>query len=146
VCYYIIQLEINNRGAPSDLAGTPVLAPHELLLNFCRAIADIIHTISSLGKNCGKMTDNVQEIDTVLQLVRQTAQRYCAPSETAITQQILLLGDSFYGYRFTTMDFTAIWSAADQTLKVFDQEGRAIEFCSPLESIEPVSLPQRKVA
>jgi hypothetical protein len=58
------------------------------------------------------------------------------PAETAITQQILLLGDSFYGYRFTAKDFTAIWSAADQTLKVCDKDGEMLEVFSPTNGVE----------
>jgi hypothetical protein len=71
--------------------------------------------------------DTVREVDTVLQHVRQFAQRFRIPSDAAITQQILLFSDAFYGYRFTMTDFTAIWSAADQILKVFDSEGRMLE-------------------
>jgi len=67
--------------------------------------------------------DGIQEMDTILQHVRQVAQRFHLPSDAAITQQILLFSDSFYGYRFTIMDFTAVWSAADQILKVFDSAG-----------------------
>lgn len=97
--------------------------------------------------------DGVLEIDTVLQYVRQAARRFRVPSDAAITQQILLLGDAFYGYRFTVLDFTVIWSAADQTLKVYDHNGRMLEVSSPSEAIEepsvesiPLSAPQRKVA
>jgi len=71
--------------------------------------------------------DSIQEIDTVLQHVRHAAQRFRLPLDAAITQQTLLFNDSFYGYRFTIMDFTAIWSAADQILKVFDSAGRMLE-------------------
>ena len=70
--------------------------------------------------------NGIQEIDTVLQHVRQVALRFRLPSDAAITQQILLFSDSFYGYRFTIMDFTAIWSAADHFLKVFDSAGRVL--------------------
>ena len=96
--------------------------------------------------------DNVLEMDTVLQHVRQTAKKLHVPSDTAITQQILLFAESFYGYRFTAPDFMAIWSAADQILKVFDLNGRMLETVplsvetdgSSVDSI-PV-LPQRKAA
>ena len=71
--------------------------------------------------------EGVQEIDSVLQQVRQWARRFCVPSDAVITQQILLFGDSFYGYRFTAKDFTAIWSAAEQTLKVYDRDGQILE-------------------
>ena len=71
--------------------------------------------------------DNVQEIDAVLQQVRQAAQQFHIPSDAIIAQQILLFGDSFYGYRFTTAGFTAIWSAAEQTLKVCGHDGQIQE-------------------
>jgi hypothetical protein len=71
--------------------------------------------------------EGVQEIDTVLHHVRQAARRYRVPADTAIAQQILLLGDSYYGYRFTASGFTAVWSAADQTLKVCDGDGEMVE-------------------
>ena len=71
--------------------------------------------------------EGVQEVDFVLQRVRQATRRYRVPSDAAITQQILLFGDSFYGYRFTTMGFTAIWSAAEQTLKVCNPDGHLLE-------------------
>jgi hypothetical protein len=95
--------------------------------------------------------DGVLEIDSVLQQVRQTVRRLHLSSDAAITQQILLLGDSFYGYRFTSMDFTAVWSAADQILKVFDANGRALGNISTKENGETISesipaFPQRKVA
>ncbi|MDR0327042.1 MAG: hypothetical protein LBI05_01965 [Planctomycetaceae bacterium] len=95
--------------------------------------------------------DSVLEIDSVLQQVRQTIRRLRLPSDTAITQQILLLGDSFYGYRFAAMDFTAVWSAADQILKVFDSNGRALETFPISEICEETSepmplLPQRRAA
>jgi len=73
--------------------------------------------------------DSIQEVDTVIQHVRQIARRFRLPSNAAITQQILLFSNSFYGYRFTIMDFTAIWSATDQILKVFDSAGRMLEAC-----------------
>ena len=67
-----------------------------------------------------------------------------------MTQQILLLGDAFYGYRFTSVDFAAVWSAVDQTLKIYDHEGRLLEvFSSPEESTaEAIPLPssQKKAA
>jgi hypothetical protein len=93
--------------------------------------------------------NDIQEIDTVFQHVRQAAGRIHLPSDAVITQQILLLGDAFYGYRFTATDFRAIWSAADQTLKVFDPNGRALEVCPTSENaVESLLLssPQRRVA
>ena len=77
--------------------------------------------------------DSVREIDFVLQRVRQATQRFRIPSDAAITQQILLFGDSFYGYRFTTVGFTAIWSAAEQTLKVCNPTGHVLEVFSTQE-------------
>ena len=71
--------------------------------------------------------DGVREVDSVLQRVRQAIRRFRVPSDAAITQQILLFGDSFYGYRFTTVGFTAIWSAAEQTLKVCGNDGQVLE-------------------
>ena len=71
--------------------------------------------------------DDVREIDTVLQHVRQALQRLQIPSNIAISQQILLLGDSYYGYRYTATDFTAVWSAADRTLKIFDNNAKMLE-------------------
>ncbi|MDR2117326.1 MAG: hypothetical protein LBP87_13190 [Planctomycetaceae bacterium] len=68
----------------------------------------------------------VQEIDKVLQSVRHAAYQYGLFSEGAMGQQILLLGDSFYGYRFTSKEFTAIWSASDQMLKIFDPNGKCL--------------------
>lgn len=93
--------------------------------------------------------DRVLEIDAVFQHVRQTANRLRLPADTAIDQQILLLGDTFYGYRFTTMDFRAIWSAADQTLKVFDPDGIILEVIPTSENgaaTIPLTSPQRNAA
>ena len=77
--------------------------------------------------------DNVREMDSVLQHVRQAARRFHVPSDAAITQQILLFGDAFYGYRFTTTEFTAIWSAAEQTLNVCGQDKQILEIVPTLE-------------
>ena len=70
---------------------------------------------------------DIQEIDTVLQHVRQATRRFGASSDAVITQQILLLGSSFYGYRFTAKDFSAIWSAENQTIKLYDNEEQLLE-------------------
>ena len=78
--------------------------------------------------------DNVMEMDSVLQLVRQSAQRFGLSADTAVTQQILLIGDAFYGYRYASSDFTAVWSAADQSLKIHDINGRVLEVISPQRS------------
>ena len=79
---------------------------------------------------CGGVMDGVREIDSVLQRVKQATQRFCVSPDAPITQQILLFGNSFYGYRFTTAEFTAIWSAAEQTLKVCDHDGQVLEIFS----------------
>ena len=84
--------------------------------------------------------DGVQEIDTVLQHVRQVVRQFRLSADTAIIQQILLFEQAFYGYRFTTTDFTAIWSAADQVLKVFDPKGRMLESLSLSETAADISL------
>ena len=89
----------------------------------------------------------VQEIDTVLQHVRQVARRLHLPSNDVITQQILLLGDAFYGYRYTTMEFMAVWSAADQLLKMFDSNGRPLGNFPVPETCEVIPMhPQRRAA
>ena len=89
----------------------------------------------------------IQEIDTVLQQVRQIAQRLHLPVNDVITQQILLLGDAFYGYRYTAMEFTAVWSAADQMLKMFDVDGRPLGNFTMPENEEVIPLsPQRRAA
>ncbi len=67
--------------------------------------------------------DRVQNNNNVLQSVRRAALHFGITSEGAMGQQILLLGDAFYGYRFTARDYTAVWSATDQTLKIFDLNG-----------------------
>ena len=96
--------------------------------------------------------DGIQEIDAVMQHVRRAARRFRLPTDTAITQQILLLGQAFYGYRFTTKDFTVIWSAADRILKLFDPDGRMLESFPISETVddtavESISLtPQRMAA
>jgi len=89
----------------------------------------------------------IQEIDTVLQRVRQIAQRLHLPANDVITQQILLLGDAFYGYRYTAAEFKAVWSAADQILKMFDSNGRPLgNFTVPgNDEVIPMN-PQRRAA
>ena len=83
--------------------------------------------------------DNIQEMDGVLQRVRQSAQQFGVPSDAVITQQILLLGNSFFSYRFTAVDFAAIWSAVDQKIKVYDHEERFLAMFSPSETVEETS-------
>ena len=80
--------------------------------------------------------NDVREMDTVLRHVRRVAQRYQLPADVAITQQILLFGNAFFGYRFNAQDFTVIWSAADQILKVFDSDGKMLEMFPLTESPE----------
>lgn len=77
--------------------------------------------------------ESVLEVDFVLQRVRQAIQHFHVPSDAAITQQILLFGNSFFGYRFTTVGFTAIWSAVEQTLKVCNPDGKVLEVFSTAE-------------
>ena len=85
--------------------------------------------------------DDIHEIDVVLKQVRQAAQQqHRIPDDVPITQQILLFGDLFYGYRFTARSFTAIWSAADQHLKVFDVDGNVLSASSPTEPSGDESL------
>jgi len=127
---------------------------HSDLFNFPQGIADITFIIGLFGNYCGgNQMDGVLEIDSVLQHVRHTAQRLRFSADTALTQQILLLGDAFYGYRFTATDFTAVWSAADQMLKMYDRDGRMLGFFSPTKepeesAVEPAAVPpsQRKAA
>ena len=89
--------------------------------------------------------DGVQEIDSILQQVKQATRQFHVPADAPITQQILLFGDAFYGYRFTAMDVTAIWSAVEQTLKVYDPNGQIMEvFPSPEakpSSLSTIALP-----
>lgn len=93
--------------------------------------------------------DGILEIDSVFRQVRQAARRFRLPSDAAIAQQILLLGDAFYGYRFTALNFSAIWSAADQTLKVFDPDGRIMEIVPTSDDaveLIPLTSTQRRAA
>lgn len=64
--------------------------------------------------------------DPVLKLVHRSVRQFGLVDEGPIGQQILLLGDMFYGYRFASKEFTAVWSAVDQTLSVFDQVGKRL--------------------
>ncbi|MDR1485993.1 MAG: hypothetical protein LBT09_14390 [Planctomycetaceae bacterium] len=75
---------------------------------------------------------NVKKIDCVLQGVIKTIQECGIVDEGPIGQQILLLGDTFYGYRFTAREFTAVWSASDRMLNIFDSDGKRLG-CSVLE-------------
>ncbi len=68
----------------------------------------------------------VLEMDPVLQAVQTAVSHFGIASEGVVGQQILLLGDSFYGYRFTARNYTAVWSASDQTLRIFDLNGRCL--------------------
>ncbi|MDR3233943.1 MAG: hypothetical protein LBT46_09835 [Planctomycetaceae bacterium] len=76
--------------------------------------------------------NDLYAIDTIEQRVRQTALQHHFRAETQ-TQQILLLGDAFYGYRFIAADFAAVWSAADNTLNFFDANGQLLTV-APLEA------------
>ena len=77
--------------------------------------------------------DGVREIDSILQRVKMATKEYRVPSDAAITQQVLMFGNSYYGYRFTTEGFTAIWSAAEQTLKVCSSDGQVMKILSSTE-------------
>ena len=102
-----------------------------VLLIFSPKIADTVITVNIFNIYCeAKTMEGVREIDSVLQQVRQLARQFRIPADAAITQQILLFGDSFYGYRFTATGFTAVWSAAEQTLKVHDRNGQMLEMFS----------------
>lgn len=68
----------------------------------------------------------IEKKDPILKLVQKSAQQFGFLNEGPIGQQILLLGDTFYGYRFTAKEFTAVWSAVDQTLNFFDQNGKRL--------------------
>lgn len=65
----------------------------------------------------------IAKVDPILKLVHNSVRQFGLVDEGPMGQQILLLGDTFYGYRFTSKEFTAVWSAADQILNVFDQNG-----------------------
>lgn len=78
--------------------------------------------------------EGTQKIDTVMQHVWQAAKRWGVSSEAVMTQQILLLGNSFFGYRFTTSGFAAIWSAVDQSIKVYDKKEQLLEVFTALET------------
>jgi len=84
--------------------------------------------------------NEVREIDTVLHHVRQAVKRHRLPSDAAITQQILLFGNAFYGYRFTIQGFTAVWSAADKILKIFDPDGKMLESAPLSEDVREASI------
>ncbi|MDR0871039.1 MAG: hypothetical protein LBN39_09640 [Planctomycetaceae bacterium] len=97
------------------------------------------------------MMSDVMEMDTVIQSVRQTVRHYGIISDGTFGQQVLLLGDCFYGYRFTAKEFTAVWSAADQTLKVFDSDGKilgrsllSVSFDEPVDEESSIRLPARE--
>ena len=112
----------------------------QFFLNFREGIADTTVTVGFTANTWEKFMNGVLEIDTVLQHVRQVAEGFHVPMDAVITQQILLLGDSFYGYRFTAADFTAIWSATDQTLKVFDPDGQILKVVPIKETTESISI------
>lgn len=77
--------------------------------------------------------NEIREVDPVLQRVRQATRRLRIPSDAVITQQILMFGNSFYGYRFTAPGVTAIWSAVEQTLKVCGHDGKVLDILSTSE-------------
>ncbi|MDR2345813.1 MAG: hypothetical protein LBE18_07075 [Planctomycetaceae bacterium] len=77
---------------------------------------------------------DIKKIDHVLQGVIKSAQSFGLSVDLPIGQQILLLGDTFYGYRFTAKEFTAVWSASDQILNIFDSGGKRLG-CSVVDSL-----------
>ncbi|MDR1290082.1 MAG: hypothetical protein LBK06_02655 [Planctomycetaceae bacterium] len=68
----------------------------------------------------------VKKIDYVLRGVIDAVRGFGITDEGPVGQQILLLGDTFYGYRFTGKEFTAVWSISDQMLNVFDKNGKRL--------------------
>ena len=95
----------------------------------------------------------VKEMDPVLLAVKKVIRQLGFASDAPLGQQILLLGDAFYGYRFTGKDVTVVWSATDQTLTAFDQHGKRLADVTkgrPVEGQETIRLPEpaetRKVA
>lgn len=90
---------------------------------------------------------DVMEVDKVVQSLRKTIQHLGIVSDGMFGQQILLLGDAFYGYRFTAKEFVAVWSVADQILKVFDSGGKylghsflGVSLDEPLEQESSIRL------
>ena len=83
--------------------------------------------------------DGILGIDTVLHHVRQVKRRFGLPSDAVISEQTLLLGGFFYGYRFTSPGFVAIWSAASQTIELYDSEKRLLDVFSLPEVAEETS-------
>ena len=77
--------------------------------------------------------DGIKEVDTLLHQVRRAARQFRFSEDAAISQQVLLFGDCFYGYRFVATEFTAVWSATEQTLKLFDQTHQQIGVFPALE-------------
>ncbi|MCL2743147.1 MAG: hypothetical protein FWE67_04780 [Planctomycetaceae bacterium] len=66
-------------------------------------------------------------IDPVVQILRKLADKFSFYRGEPIGQQILLLGESFYGYRFTSREYIAVWSAADNVLNLFDRNGKHLD-------------------
>lgn len=69
---------------------------------------------------------SVENVDPVLNMVKRSARQFGMIDEGPLGQQILLLGDTFYGYRFTSKEFIAVWSVADQTINFFDHDGKQL--------------------
>jgi hypothetical protein len=83
-----------------------------------------IVTIRQNSKEVYPMEKNNQT-DLVLQRVQHLAAEYRLTNRT-LTQQILLLGDAFYGYRFVCTDYVAVWSAAADAIKLFTATGKLL--------------------
>ncbi|MCL2005575.1 MAG: hypothetical protein FWG73_05360 [Planctomycetaceae bacterium] len=94
----------------------------------------------------------IHEVDSLLHQVRRTARQFRFSEDAAISQQILLFGDCFYGYRFVATEFTAVWSAVEQTFKLFDHTNQLLGVFPALElAVESTgdmisATTQRKVA
>ena len=107
--------------------------------NFWHGITDITGTFGNHWG--GKVVGNIQEVDALLRHVRRAVWRFGISLDAAMTQQILLLGDAFYGYRFAVADFAVVWSAVDQTIKVYDRGGQLVEALSTNEEAHAGTIP-----
>ena len=88
--------------------------------------------------NVGEVMSSLNGVDPVFAAVKNHAQYYGFNGDGPLGQQILLLGDSFYGYRFTSREYTAIWSANDHTLTFFDVNGKKLGVSSLYTTAEVV--------
>ena len=70
--------------------------------------------------------NSLNGIDPVFGAIKNDASHYGFRAENPVGQQILLVGDLFFGYRFTSPEYTAVWSVHDQTLTFFDIHGKKL--------------------